>query len=78
MAWGEGQTLAARWEQACEAGYDLHRHWKLGTSYSGFIKAWNRVAGCVIPEVRQRFQRQMQAAALLRESLGMPILRYAA
>ncbi len=63
MAWGEGQTLAARWEQACEAAGDLHRHWKLGTSYSGFTKAWNRAAPSVIPALCRRFQRHMQEMA---------------
>ncbi len=63
MAWAEGQTLGARWEQACEAGSTLHRHWKLGSSYGGFIKAWKRAADSVIPEVRQRFQRHMQETA---------------
>ena len=63
MAWGEGQTLAARWEQACEAAGDLHRHWKLGTSYSGFIQAWNRSASTLIPAICRRFQRQMKKTA---------------
>lgn len=63
MVWGEGQTLAARWEQACEAGSDLHRHWKLGSSYSGFTKAWKRVASPLIPTICRRFQRHMQKTA---------------
>lgn len=63
MAWGEGQTLAARFEQACEAAGDLHRHWMLGTSYSGFTKACNRTAPAVIPTLVRRLQRQMRKTA---------------
>jgi len=63
MAWSEGQTLGARWEQACETAGDLHRHWKLGTSYSGFTKAWNRTAPTLLPAIVRRFQRQMKKGA---------------
>lgn len=63
MVWDSGQTLAARWEHALEAGHDLHRHWKLGTSYSGFTNAWKKAAGSVIPAVIGRFRRQMQQMA---------------
>jgi hypothetical protein len=39
MAWDEGQTLTARFEHACVAARQSHRHWSLGTSYSGFAEA---------------------------------------
>ena len=63
MAWGEGQTLTVRWEQACEAAHDLHRHWKLGRSYSGCTKAWKRAASSVIPALVRRFEWHMQKTA---------------
>ena len=43
MAWAVGQTLGARWEQACEAEATLHRHWKLGWHHEdrdGLVYLW--------------------------------------
>ena len=39
MVWSEGQTLAARFEQAHETLKDLRRHWKLPGTYSGWAQA---------------------------------------
>lgn len=60
MAWGEGQTLGIRWEQACQLGGELHPHWKMGTSYSGFAEASVRRCPIVVPALKRRFQRLMQ------------------
>ncbi len=63
MVWDEGQTLGSRWEHACEVARDCHQHWKLGTSYSAFIKAWGQKATTIFLTLVQRFQRQMQEQA---------------
>lgn len=63
MVWSEGQTLAARWEQASEAARALHPHWSLGTSYSGFTNAALRILPSVTGGLRCRFRRQMQEQA---------------
>ena len=60
MAWGEGQTLAARFEAACELGRLWHRHWKLGESYGGFTAALARWMEELVPAVIRRFQRMMR------------------
>ena len=36
MFWSEGQTMAARFEQACDVAGNLHRHWKLPATFSGW------------------------------------------
>ena len=61
MAWDEGQTLGARWDHACSAAHDLHAHWKLGESYSGFTQALLREASRLVPAITQRFRQAMQA-----------------
>jgi hypothetical protein len=63
MAWGEGQTLGIRWEQACQLSCELHRHWQLGQSYSGFAEALVRVSPTLVPALKRRFQRLMQEQA---------------
>lgn len=63
MAWGEGQTLGIRWEQACQLSCQLHRHWQLGQSYSGFAEALVRVSPTLVPALKRRFQRLMQERA---------------
>jgi hypothetical protein len=59
MAWDEGQTLAARFEHACQTAGDLHRHWVVGTSYSGFTAALQRQATTLIEAIKRRFRREM-------------------
>ena len=59
MAWDEGQTLAARFEHACQAAGDLHRHWVVGTSYSGFTAALQRQATTLTEAIKRRFRREM-------------------
>jgi len=59
MAWDEGQTLTARFEHACAAARQSHRHWTLGTSYSGFADAWERSTPPLARALKRRFQRQL-------------------
>lgn len=63
MAWDEGQALTARFEHACQAAHDLHRHWKLGTSYSGFTAALVPWTMPLTEAIKRRFQRQMRQVA---------------
>ena len=59
MAWDEGQTLATRFENACAAACKTHRHWTLGTSYSGFAEALVRATTQLAQTLKRRFQREM-------------------
>ena len=59
MAWDEGQTLAARFESACSAAKQMHAHWRLGTSYSGFADALVRSAPALYGAVAKRLRRMM-------------------
>lgn len=61
MSWDEGQTLTTRWDHAAAAAYDLHRHWKRGTSYSGFAQALARETPRLIEPIAERFRRVMRA-----------------
>jgi hypothetical protein len=61
MSWDEGQTLAARWDHACTAAHQLHGHWKLGESYSGFTQALARETPRLVAAVTRRFRQAMQA-----------------
>jgi hypothetical protein len=61
MSWDEGQTLAARFEHACTAAHDVHRHWRLGESYSGFTQALVRETPRLVEAITDRFRRQMRA-----------------
>jgi hypothetical protein len=63
MAWDEGQTLAARFEHACQTAGRLHAHWRLGHSYSGFAQALTRTVAPLTATLKQRFQRQMEELA---------------
>jgi DDE family transposase len=60
MSWDEGQTLAARWDHACTAAQELHRHWKLGESYSGFTEALVRETPRMVDAIKRRFRGAMQ------------------
>jgi len=61
MSWGEGQTLGVRFDHACTAAHDLHRHWRLGESYSGFTVALVRETPRLVGAITDRFRRQMRA-----------------
>lgn len=61
MSWDEGQTLGARWDHACTTAKELHPHWKLGKSYSGFAQALVRETPRLLEAVKPRFRRAMQA-----------------
>lgn len=63
MAWDEGQTLSTRWDHACTAAGELHPHWQLGQSYSGFTQALVRESPRLIEAVKQRFRRTMVSFA---------------
>lgn len=60
MAWGEAQTLTARFEQACEFAHEQHRHWKLGRSYSGFAHALVDKSPEIVCGLKRRFRRMME------------------
>jgi Transposase DDE domain len=60
-SWDEGQTLAARWDHAGTAANELHRHWRLGASYSGFAEALVRETPRMLGPVKGRFRRAMRA-----------------
>lgn len=59
MAWDEGQNLTTRFEKACTTARNLHRHWKLGTSYSGFTDALVRWTPALVEALNRRFRRAM-------------------
>jgi hypothetical protein len=61
MSWDEGQTLGARWDHACVTANELHPHWKLGESYSGFTQALVRETPRMLEVIKQRFRRAMRA-----------------
>ena len=61
MSWDEGQTLGARWDHACAAAHELHAHWQLGESYSGFAQALVRETPRLAPAVGRRFRQAMEA-----------------
>jgi hypothetical protein len=63
MAWDEGQTLAARWEHACQTAKGLHFHWRLGRSYSGFMSALLHQTPVLIAALKRRFRREMRTRA---------------
>ena len=60
MAWGEGPTLATRWEQACHLARSLHTHWQLGQSFTGFTNALVRESPTLVQALKQRFHRIMR------------------
>lgn len=59
MAWSEGQTLQARWEDAKQTVGALHKHWKLGTSYGGFTEALTRSPHALIEPIKKRLRTKM-------------------
>lgn len=63
MSWDEGQTLTARWDHACVVAHEVHPHWKLGESYSGFTQALVRETPRLASAIKQHFRQAMQALA---------------
>ena len=63
MVWSEGQTLAARFEQARDAAGDLHRHWKLPQTFSGWSQAIRNKAAAFLPQVTRRLAQQVPCVA---------------
>jgi hypothetical protein len=61
MAWGEGQTLSTRFQHAGETSRELHPHWKLGSSYSGFAQAMVRTSAEVIEGLKKRLRGQLRS-----------------
>jgi Transposase DDE domain len=61
MSWDEGQKLTARWDHACMSSQQLHPHWELGSSYSGFAQALVRETPRVRDAIQRRFRQAMQA-----------------
>jgi hypothetical protein len=70
MSWDEGQTLGVRWDHACTTANQLHRHWKLGESYSGFTQALVRETPRLVDAIKQRFRRDMHALPKLHWNYG--------
>ena len=60
MSWDEGPTLGVRWDHACVTAHELHSHWKLGESYTGFTEALVRETPRLVEAVKRRFRRDMQ------------------
>jgi len=63
LAWDEGQALTTRFEHACQAAGDLHPHWALGSSYSGFVAALARQTPTLAEALKRRFRRRMRDLA---------------
>ncbi len=63
MAWDEGPDLAGRFDHACRAAHDLHPHWRLGTSYSGFTRASVLQMPALVEALKRRLRRQMRESA---------------
>jgi hypothetical protein len=63
MAWDEGPNLATRFDHACRAAHDLHPHWRLGASSSGFTRALLRQTPPLVEALKRRFRRRMQESA---------------
>jgi len=61
MAWGEGQTLVTRFQQARETARELHKHWRVGHAYSGFAQAMVRTSPEVLDGLKKRFRGQMES-----------------
>lgn len=63
MAWDEGQTLTTRWDHACTAVKELHPHWILGNSYTGFTEALVRETPRLTEAIKPRFRTAMKTMA---------------
>lgn len=63
MAWDEGQTLTTRWDHACTAVKELHPHWKLGNSYTGFTEALVRETPRLTEAIKPKFRTAMKTMA---------------
>jgi hypothetical protein len=61
MAWGEGQTLSTRFQHACDTSHELHQHWKLGSSYSGFAQAMVRRSPEVVEGLKKRLRGHLRS-----------------
>ena len=60
MSWDEGQTLETRWDHACTMAGELHPHWRLGESYSGFTQALVRETPRLLEPIKRRFRQAMR------------------
>lgn len=63
MAWSQGQSLQARWEDAKDVVGAWHGHWKLGRSYGGFTEALTRSPDLLINALKERFRARMRQVA---------------
>jgi hypothetical protein len=61
MSWGEAQTLSTRFRHACEISHELHKHWKLGGSYSGFAQAMVCTSAEVIEKLKKRLRGHLKS-----------------
>jgi hypothetical protein len=58
-AWDEGSTATLRFEHAAAASAGLHRHWSLGGTYAGYVRALAAASPGLLPAIVRRFQRTM-------------------
>lgn len=60
MAWGEQSQVVERFVTVCGFLRKTCRHWNLGSSYDGWVKAHRREAPRLIPLVVSRLRKTMQ------------------
>jgi IS4 transposase len=63
MAWGEQSQLGERFDAVRSFLQQTCRHWKLGSSYEGWVAAQKRDAARVIPLVVRRLRKTMRQLA---------------
>jgi hypothetical protein len=61
MAWGEQGQLVERFTAVRECLHEVCPHWRLGSSYDGWIAAHQREAQRLVPAVMQKLRQHMQA-----------------
>lgn len=59
MAWGEQRTLGERFQAVTAFCKSVCRHWKLGTSYEGWVQALAREEPRLLPLILQRLRQAM-------------------
>lgn len=61
MAWHETTQLVERFDAVRECLHEACPHWKLGTSYDGYVQAQQREAARLIAAVTRKLRQHMQA-----------------
>lgn len=60
MAWSEPRQLRERFRTVCAFLNQTVKHWRLGSSYEGWVVAQRREAPRLVPLIVQRLRRQMR------------------